>query len=51
MVPQADATSCISSVGDTTGSIKGSEVDHDSLATYQGMPYSTSAYYGHYYPG
>ncbi|KAG6625186.1 hypothetical protein I3843_16G075000 [Carya illinoinensis] len=48
---QFDAASCISSAGATTGSIKGSEIDHDSLATYQGMPYSTSGYYGHYYPG
>ncbi|XP_040996711.1 YTH domain-containing protein ECT4 isoform X2 [Juglans microcarpa x Juglans regia] len=49
--PQSDATSCISSVGDATGSIKGSEVDHDSLAMDQGMSYSSSGYYGYYYPG
>ncbi|KAF5468790.1 hypothetical protein F2P56_012912 [Juglans regia] len=49
--PQSDATSCISSVGDATGSVKGSEVDHDSLAMDQGMSYSSSGYYGYYYPG
>ncbi|KAG6675317.1 hypothetical protein I3842_15G095400 [Carya illinoinensis] len=49
--PQSDATSCISSVGDATSSIKGSEVDHDSLAMDLGMSYSSSGYYGYYYPG
>ncbi|KAG2667020.1 hypothetical protein I3760_15G092900 [Carya illinoinensis] len=48
--PQSDATSCISSVGDGTSSIKGSEVDHDSLAMDLGMSYSSSGYYGYYYP-
>lgn len=49
--PQSDATSCISSAGDALGSVKGSEVDQDSLTTDQGMSYSTSGYYGYYYPG
>lgn len=48
---QSDAMSCISSAGDATSSIKGSEVDHDSLTTDQGGSYSTSSYYGYYYPG
>lgn len=48
---QSDATSCISSVGDATGSVKGSEVDHDSLNTDQGVSYSNGGYYGYYYPG
>lgn len=48
---QSDATSCISSAGDATGSIKGSEVEHDSLTTDQGLYYSSSGYYGYYYPG
>ncbi|XP_062158468.1 YTH domain-containing protein ECT2 isoform X2 [Alnus glutinosa] len=49
--PQSDATSCISSAGDAMGSVKGSEVDQDSLTTDHGMSYSTSGYYGYYYPG
>lgn len=51
MSHQSDAMSCISSAGDATSSIKGSEVDHDSLTTDQGGSYSTSSYYGYYYPG
>lgn len=49
--PQSDATSCVSSAGDAVASIKGSDVDQDSLATDQGMSYSTSGYNGYYHPG
>ncbi|KAK9275634.1 hypothetical protein L1049_022901 [Liquidambar formosana] len=45
----SDATSCISSTGDATGSVKESEVDQDSLtAPYPPPP---TNYYGYYYPG
>ncbi|XP_058101045.1 YTH domain-containing protein ECT4-like isoform X2 [Magnolia sinica] len=47
----SDATSCISSSGDATGSVKESEVDHESLMAEQGVYYSPSSYYGYYYPG
>ncbi|KAF8412606.1 hypothetical protein HHK36_000575 [Tetracentron sinense] len=47
----SDATSCISSSGDATGSVKESDVDHESLMAEQGMYYPASSYYGYYYPG
>ncbi|KAJ6899989.1 hypothetical protein NC652_026205 [Populus alba x Populus x berolinensis] len=49
----SDATSCISSAGDATGSVKEDDVlDHDSLTTDQALPYpAENYYYGYYYPG
>ncbi|KAJ6718200.1 hypothetical protein OIU79_006174 [Salix purpurea] len=49
----SDATSCISSAGDATGSVKEDDVsDHDPLATDQALPYPAGNYYhGYYYPG
>ncbi|KAJ4705734.1 YTH domain [Melia azedarach] len=47
----SDATSCISSAGDAIGSLKESDMDHESLATDQGATYQAGAYYGYCYPG
>ncbi|ERN20526.1 hypothetical protein AMTR_s00068p00196240 [Amborella trichopoda] len=47
----SDATSCISSSGDATSSMKGSDIDQDSLAAEQGSYYPMNNYYGYYYPG
>lgn len=44
----SDATSCISSTG---GSVKESDLDHETAATDRGVYYPTSGYYGYYYPG
>ncbi|XP_011014396.1 PREDICTED: uncharacterized protein LOC105118188 isoform X3 [Populus euphratica] len=48
----SDATSCISSAGDATGSVKEDDVlDHDSLTTDRALPYPAENYfYGYYYP-
>lgn len=43
----SDATSCVSSTGDASGSVKESEFDYEPLA----MPYSPTNYCGYYYPG
>ncbi|XP_031489874.1 YTH domain-containing protein ECT4 isoform X2 [Nymphaea colorata] len=48
---QCDAISCLSSSGDATSSIKGSDVDQESVSTEQCMYYPASNYYGYYYPG
>lgn len=47
----SDATSCISSLGDMTGSAKESDVDQESLMADQGFYYPGSNYCGYYYPG
>ncbi|XP_015574443.1 YTH domain-containing protein ECT3 isoform X1 [Ricinus communis] len=44
----SDATSCISSAGDASVSVKESDVDNDSFTTGQSLP---SACYGYIYPG
>ncbi|KAK1286906.1 hypothetical protein QJS10_CPB20g01797 [Acorus calamus] len=47
----SDATSCISSAGDPSSSVKGSDVDQESLAAEQAVYYPYNSYYGYYYPG
>ncbi|XP_014501649.1 uncharacterized protein LOC106762318 isoform X1 [Vigna radiata var. radiata] len=47
----SDARSCVSSIGDASGSVKDVDVDHEYLSTDQGVPYSAGGYYGYYYPG
>ncbi|XP_061986503.1 YTH domain-containing protein ECT1-like isoform X1 [Populus nigra] len=49
----SDATSCISSAGDATGSVKeGGDMDHESMTTDQAfMMYPAGSYYGYYHPG
>lgn len=47
----SDARSCVSSVGDASGSVKEGDVDHEYLSTDQGVPYPGGGYYGYYYPG
>ncbi|KAG9448087.1 hypothetical protein H6P81_014215 [Aristolochia fimbriata] len=50
-VNPSDATSCISSTGDATSSMKESEMDQESLVAEQGTYYPSGGYYGYYYPG
>ncbi|BAT93109.1 hypothetical protein VIGAN_07201100 [Vigna angularis var. angularis] len=47
----SDARSCVSSIGDASGSVKDVDVDHEYLSTDQGGPYPAGGYYGYYYPG
>ncbi|KAK7401584.1 hypothetical protein VNO78_13184 [Psophocarpus tetragonolobus] len=47
----SDARSCVSSIGDASGSAKEVDVDHEYLSTDQGVPYTAGGYYGYYYPG
>ncbi|XP_077227235.1 YTH domain-containing protein ECT4-like [Tasmannia lanceolata] len=47
----SDATSCISSSGDATSSVKESDLDQESLMADHGMYYPPGSYYGYYYPG
>ncbi|XP_027922980.1 YTH domain-containing protein ECT2-like isoform X2 [Vigna unguiculata] len=47
----SDARSCVSSIGDASGSVKDVDVDHEYLSTDQGVPYPAGGYYGYYYPG
>lgn len=47
----SDARSCVSSIGDASGSVKEVDVDHEYLSTDQGVPYPAGGYYGYYYPG
>lgn len=47
----SDARSCVSSIGDASGSVKDVDVDHEYLSTDQGAPYPAGGYYGYYYPG
>ncbi|KAK7243704.1 hypothetical protein RIF29_38514 [Crotalaria pallida] len=49
----SDARSCVSSIGDASGSVKEGDVDHEYLSTDQGgVPYpAPGGYYGYYYPG
>ncbi|CAJ1958253.1 unnamed protein product [Sphenostylis stenocarpa] len=47
----SDARSCVSSIGDASGSVKEVDVDHEYLTTDQGVPYPAGGYYGYYYPG
>ncbi|XP_068664803.1 YTH domain-containing protein ECT2-like isoform X2 [Aristolochia californica] len=46
----SDATSCISSTGDATSSMKESDMDQESLMAEQGTYYPAGGYYGYYYP-
>nr|KYP34497.1 YTH domain family protein 2 [Cajanus cajan] len=47
----SDARSCVSSIGDASGSVKEGDVDHEYLSTDQSVPYPAGGYYGYYYPG
>ncbi|XP_019443670.1 PREDICTED: uncharacterized protein LOC109347971 isoform X1 [Lupinus angustifolius] len=47
----SDARSCVSSIGDASGSVKEGDVDHEYLSTDQNVPYTAGGYYGYYYPG
>ncbi|CAL0335127.1 unnamed protein product [Lupinus luteus] len=47
----SDARSCVSSIGDASGSVKEGDVDHEYLSTDQSVPYIAGSYYGYYYPG
>ena len=47
----SDATSFISSAGETFGSVKEGNVDHDYLTTDQGVSNPAGGFYGYYYPG
>ncbi|OVA01376.1 YTH domain [Macleaya cordata] len=47
----SDATSCISSSGDATSSLKEGDIDQESLMAEQGFYYPASSYYGYCYPG
>ncbi|KAG4947673.1 hypothetical protein AAZX31_15G247600 [Glycine max] len=47
----SDSRSCVSSIGDASGSVKEVDVDHEYLSTDQGVPYPAGGYYGYYYPG
>ncbi|KAK7271366.1 hypothetical protein RJT34_27195 [Clitoria ternatea] len=47
----SDARSCVSSIGDASGSVKEVDVDHEYFFTDQGVPYPSGGYYGYYYPG
>ncbi|XP_068637993.1 YTH domain-containing protein ECT2-like [Aristolochia californica] len=47
----SDATSCISSTGDATSSMKESDMDQEYLMAEQGTYYPAGGYYGYYYPG
>ncbi|RDX63582.1 YTH domain-containing family protein 2, partial [Mucuna pruriens] len=47
----SDARSCVSSIGDASGSVKEVDVDHEYSYTDQGVPYPAGGYYGYYYPG
>lgn len=47
----SDATSCISSLGDATSSVKESDVDQESFWTEQGIYYVRSNYPGYHYQG
>ncbi|KAL1300133.1 hypothetical protein HN51_044818 [Arachis hypogaea] len=47
----SDARSCVSSVGDASGSGKEGDVDHEYLAMDQSVPFPGGGYYGYYYPG
>lgn len=47
----SDARSCVSSIGDASGSAKEVDVDHDYLSTDQGFSYPAGGYYSYYYPG
>ncbi|XP_027340479.1 YTH domain-containing protein ECT2 isoform X2 [Abrus precatorius] len=47
----SDARSCVSSIGDASGSVKEVDVDHEYFTTDQGVPYTAGGYYGYYYPG
>lgn len=47
----SDATSCISSLGDATSSVKESDVDQESFWTEQGIYYVGSNYPGYHYQG
>ncbi|KAL2330955.1 hypothetical protein Fmac_018536 [Flemingia macrophylla] len=47
----SDARSCVSSIGDASGSVKESDVDHEYMSSDQSVPYPAGGYYGYYYPG
>lgn len=47
----SDARSCVSSIGDASGSFKEGDVDHEFQSTDQNVAYSAGSYYGYYYPG
>lgn len=47
----SDARSCVSSIGDASGSFKEGDVDHEFQSTDQNAAYSAGSYYGYYYPG
>lgn len=47
----SDATSCVSSLGDATSSVKESDVDQESFWTEQGIYYVGSNYPGYHYQG
>lgn len=47
----SDATSCISSFGDATSSVKESDVDQESLLSEQGTFHPASNYHGYYCQG
>ncbi|KAJ6350494.1 hypothetical protein OIU78_006626 [Salix suchowensis] len=48
----SDSTSCISSAGDATGSVKeGGDMDHESMPDQAWMMYPAGSYYGYSYPG
>lgn len=47
----SDARSCVSSIGDASGSVKEGDVDHEYLSIDQSVPYPAGGYYGYYYPG
>ncbi|MCH91143.1 YTH domain family protein, partial [Trifolium medium] len=49
--PPSDARSCVSSLGDASGSFKEGDVDHEYQFTDQNVPYAAGSYYGYYYPG
>lgn len=48
----SDAISCVSSIGDASGSLKEGDVDHEYFSTDQNVAYpAAGGYYGYYYPG
>lgn len=47
----SDARSCVSSIGDASGSFKEGDVDHEFQSADQNVAYSAGSYYGYYYPG
>ncbi|XP_045799637.1 YTH domain-containing protein ECT4-like isoform X1 [Trifolium pratense] len=49
--PPSEARSCVSSLGDASGSFKEGDVDHEYQFTDQNVPYAAGSYYGYYYPG